>query len=203
VLGILVVFLAGPLLASPWPGVVAILARTAAGLLAARLLTIGLRGEEATSGTGIGWPAMALGATAAAVAGFASHGLGAAALGPPEAQAASFAVAALAIAPLFAGRDVLRIGVGATLLVQAGLLIRQALDGTATDGEQLVTSLLVIALGGAVAVIVAAARAAGGLRLAEDSTNTPLARPLLPRGSRAVRHALSARAVNRAQRSER
>ncbi|HEY8989163.1 MAG TPA: hypothetical protein VIM39_09070, partial [Candidatus Limnocylindrales bacterium] len=44
VLGVLVVLLATPLVASPWPGPLAILARVAAALLAARLLTIGLRG---------------------------------------------------------------------------------------------------------------------------------------------------------------
>jgi len=60
VLGVLVVLLATPLVASPWPGPLAILARVAAALLAARLLTIGLRGEDVTGGTRIGWPAEAL-----------------------------------------------------------------------------------------------------------------------------------------------
>jgi hypothetical protein len=169
VLGLLVVLLAAPLIADPWPGPLPILARVAAALLAARLLVIGLRGETGeTRGTRIGWPAEALIAAAAAVAGFGSHGLGAAGLGPAEAQAAGFALAALAIAPLFVGRDVLRLGVGAVLLLQAAILVRQALDGPATDLEQLILATLTIALGGAVAVITVASRAAGGLSVADQ-----------------------------------
>jgi hypothetical protein len=173
VLGLLVVLLAAPLIADPFPGPLPILARVAGALLAVRLLVIGLRGETGeTRGTRIGWPAEALIAAAAAVAGFGSHGLGAAGLGPAEAQAAGFALAALAIAPLFVGRDVLRLGVGAVLLLQAAILVRQALDGPATDLEQLVLAVLTIALGGAVAVITVAARAAGGLSVADEGGPT-------------------------------
>ncbi len=179
-LGLLVVLLAAPLIATPWPGPLPILARVAAALLATRLIVVGLRGEGELIGDGsrIGWPAEALAAASAAVAGFASHGLGAAGLGPPEAQAAGFALGALAAAPLVTGRDVLRLGVGSLLLLQGALLVRQALDAPATDGEQLVISLLTIGLGGAVAVIVAAARAAGRLAIADEDTrgDTPALR---------------------------
>jgi hypothetical protein len=170
VLGVLVVLLATPLVASPWPGPLAILARVAAALLAARLLTIGLRGEDVTGGTRIGWPAEALAATAAAVVGFGSHGLGATGLGPAEAQAMGFALVALAITPLITGRDVLRLGVGSVLLVMGAIQIRIGLDTPPGDGEQLVLSLLTIGLGVAVAVIAAAARAAGGLDVANLPT---------------------------------
>jgi hypothetical protein len=166
VLGLLVVFLAAPLIASPWPDPPAILARVAGALLAARLLTIGLRGEEATVGTRIGWPTEALAGAAGAVIGYGSHGLGAVALGPAEAQAAGFGLMAVAIAPMFTGRDVLRLGVGSVLLVMGAVLIRVGLDAPLGDGEQLVISLLMIGLGGALGVIAAAARAAGGLELA-------------------------------------
>jgi hypothetical protein len=166
VLGLLVVFLAAPLIASPWPDPPAILARVAGALLAARLLTIGLRGEEATVGTRIGWPTEALAGAAGAVIGYGSHGLGAVALGPAEAQAAGFGLVAVAIAPMFTGRDVLRLGVGSVLLVMGAVLIRVGLDAPLGDGEQLVISLLMIGLGGALGVIAAAARAAGGLELA-------------------------------------
>jgi hypothetical protein len=169
VLGLLVVLLAAPLISSPWPGPLPILARIAAALLATRLLVIGLRGETGESGgTGIGWPAEALVAAAAAVAGFGSHGLGAAGLGPPEAQAAGFALAAIAIAPLLIGRDALRLGVGAVLLLQAATLVREALDGAATDAEHLVLAVLTIAVCGAVAVVTTAARAAGGLGMIDE-----------------------------------
>ena len=167
VLGLLVVLLAAPLLADPPPGPLPSLARLAGALLAARLLTIGVRGEPTTIGTTIGWPAEACIAIAAAVAGYGAHGLGAPGLGPAEAQAAGFALGALAIAPLLSGRDVLRLGVGAILLVQAALLVAQALDRPATDGEHIVLAVLTIALGGAVGVIAAAARAGGGLAAVE------------------------------------
>jgi hypothetical protein len=162
-LGMLVVLLAAPLIQTPWPGPLPILARIAAALLAGRLLVIGLRGDVESGGTAIGWPAEALAAAAAAIAGFGSHGLGAAGLGPAEAQAAGFALGALAAAPLIAGRDALRLGFGAMLLLQAALLVRQGLDVAPMDGEQLVIALLTIGLGGAVAVIATAARAAGSL----------------------------------------
>src|SRR5438046_307860 len=77
VLGVLVLLLASPLVATPLPSPAAILARVAAGLLAARFLTIGLRGETLTAGTRIGWAAEGLAAAAAAVVGFGTHGLGA------------------------------------------------------------------------------------------------------------------------------
>jgi hypothetical protein len=176
VLGLLVVLLATPLIVTPLPSPLAVLARVAAALLAARLMTIGVRGEATTSGTPIGWPAEALVAVAAAVAGYGSHGLGAPALGPAEAQAAAFGLAALSIAPLVTGRDVLRLGVAAMLLVQAGLLVTQALDRPVPDGEQLVVAALTIALGGAVAVVAAAARAGGGLALLEDPQPDPMVR---------------------------
>jgi hypothetical protein len=166
VLGVLVVLLSAPLIASPWPGPLPILARLAAALLAARLLTIGLRDVTATDGSRIGWPAESLAAAAAAVIGYGSHGLGATGLGPAEAQAAGFGLIALAVTPLVTGRDVLRMGVGSLLLVMGALLVRVGLDRPAGDGEQLVIGLLTIGLGGAVGVIAAAARAAGGLEVA-------------------------------------
>ena len=162
-LGLLVVLLEAPLIADPWPDPLSILARIAATLLAVRLIAIGLRGADATAGTRIGWPAEALVAAAAAVIGFGSHGLGAAGLGPAEAQATGFALLVLAVAPLFTGRDVLRLAVGALLLLVGASSIRVGLDPAPSQGEHLVNALLTIAIGGAIAVIATAARAAGGL----------------------------------------
>lgn len=178
-LGLLVVLLGSPLVADPWPDPVSILVRIAATLLAVRLVVIGLRGEAATGGTRIGWPADALIAAAAAVVGFGSHGLGAPALGPAEAQAAGFALVALAIAPLATGRDALRLAVGALLLLVGALSIRIALDAPPSQGEHLVEALLTIAVGGAIAVIAAAARASGGLA-AIDAGGPGERRPRLP-----------------------
>ena len=169
VLGLLVVLLGAPLIADPWPDPVSILARIAATLLAIRLIAIGLRGDVVTSGTRIGWPAEGLLAAAGAVVGFGSHGLGAGGLGPAEAQAAGFALVVLAAAPLFAGRDALRLAVGSCLLLVAASLIRVGLDARPSETEHLVAALLTIALGGAVTVIVTAARAAGGLEAVETA----------------------------------
>ena len=163
VLGVLIVLLGAPLIATPWPDPLSILARIAATLLAVRLISIGLRGELTVAGSRIGWPAEALLAVAAAVVGYGSHGLGAAGLGAAEAQATGFALIVLAAAPLLVGRDAVRLAIGALLLLVAATLIRVGLGPRPTEAEQLVTALLTIALGGAMAVIVLAARAAGGL----------------------------------------
>ena len=89
---------------------------------------------------GIGWPTELLLAAAAAVVGYASHGLGAAAGGPAIASAAGFAVAAIAVLPVLTGRDVLRVAVGCLLLIDAGLLVRAALGGTPGPLEQLLSA---------------------------------------------------------------
>ncbi len=174
-LGLLVVLLGAPLVTAPWPDPLSVLARIAATLLAVRLVSISLRGDLTTNGTRIGWPAEALLAGSAAVVGFGSHGLGAAPLGPAEAQATGFALVVLAVAPLFAGRDAMRLSVGALLLLVGATAIRTALDAPASQAEQLVGALLTIALGGAIAVIVVAARAAGGLAAVDAATIGPAA----------------------------
>lgn len=163
IVGLLVVLVGAPLVADPWPTPLSILVRIAAALLATRFLVISLRGDPPSGGTRIGWPTEILIGAAAGLVGYGSHGLGAVGLGPAEAQAAGFGLAALAIAPLITGRDVLRIGIGALLLLVAASLVRAGLDAPPTDAEQLIGAMLTIGLGGAVAVISIAARSAGGL----------------------------------------
>lgn len=160
-LGLLIVLLGSALIADPWPAPIAILARVTAALLATRFLMIGVRGGVPTGGTRIGWPAEALAAAAAGVVGFGSHGLGAEGLGPAEAQAAGFAIVAVALTALLTGRDVIRIGIGAFLLLVGAGLVRGGLAAPLSDGEHLIEGLLTIGIGGAVAVIATAARAAG------------------------------------------
>lgn len=166
VLGLLVVLAAAPFIADPWPAPLGALVRIAGALLAVRLVIVGVRGLGPTVGSRIGWPAAAVLAAAAGIAGVGSHGLGATPLGVAAAQAAGFALIVLALAPLVLARDVLRLGVGAVLLVSGAQLVRVALDRPMTDGEQLVAALLAVGLGGAVAVVAAAAGAAGGLEAA-------------------------------------
>ena len=169
-LGLLVVLLGAAVVADPLPTPPAIAARIAAALLAARLLVIAIRDLDGpTAGSRLGWPVEALAAAAAAVIGFGTHGLGAPALGPPEASAAGFAVGVLAAAPIVTSRDVYRLGIGAILLLVAALLVRVGLGGTPSDLEQLVTCGLIAGLGGAVGVIVRGARDATGELVAVDA----------------------------------
>ena len=168
-LGVLVVLLGAAVVADPLPAPLAIAARIAAALLAARLIAIAIRDlDSTTAGSRLGWPVEALAAAAAAVIGFGTHGLGAPAVGPPEASAAGFAIGVLAAAPIVTSRDVYRFGIGAILLLVAGLLARVGIGGTPADLEQLVTCGLIAGLGGAVAVIVRGARdATGGLTVVD------------------------------------
>lgn len=182
-LGLLVTLLAASLLADPLTGPLAIAARLAAALLACQFIAIAIRDfSEPTSGSRLGWPVEGLAAVAAAVIGFGTHGLGAPGMGPPEAQAAGFALGVLAAAPLVTSRDVLRLGTGAILLLTGGLLVRVGLDGTPGDLDQLVAAGLVVGLGGAVAIVIVGARtAAGRLEISDEVAAT--ARPRTARAS--------------------
>ncbi len=173
-LGLLVVLLASSLLADPLAGPLPLAARIAAALLAARLVAISIRGlDRPTAGSRLGWPVEALAALAAGVVGFGTHGLGATPLGPALASAAGCAVGILAAAPIVTSRDVYRLGTGAMLLLVGGLLIRVGLGGTPSDLEQLVTCGLIAGVGGAMAVVVRAARAATGDLSVGDDTGAP------------------------------
>ena len=178
VLGLAVTMIAAPAIADPMTATSGLAARVVAAVLAVYLLWIAVRdGEAPTGGSRLGWAAEGALAAAAAVVGFDQHGLGAAGLGPPIAQATGFALAALAVAPLITGRDVVRIGIGLLLLMQGALLVGVGLDGTPSALEQLVTAGLIVGLGGAVAVLATSARRDGtdGFALAPD------ARPVIRR----------------------
>ena len=170
-LGLLVALLAASLIADPLPGPLPIAARLASAFLACRLIAIAIRNlDEPTSGSRLGWPVEALAAAAAAVIGFGTHGLGAPGAGQAEAQAAGFAVGVLAASPIVSSRDVFRLGVGAILLFVGGLLVREGIGGTPSELEQLVTSGLVVGLGGAVGVVILGARAAvAGLVVSDEA----------------------------------
>jgi hypothetical protein len=162
-LGLLVVLLGSAVLADPLPGPLPIAARMAAAFLACRLIAVAIRGDGVlTSGSLLGWPVDVLAAVAALLVGVGTHGLGATPAGPVTAQAAGFAVGVLAVAPIVSGRDVLRLGVGAMLLLVAASLVRVGLAGTPWDLELLVECGLVVGLGGVIAIIVGGARAASG-----------------------------------------
>jgi len=187
-LGLIVAMVGGSFLADPLPGSIGLAARVVGSVLGGYLLWIASRGTEArTGGSRLGWPVELLIAAAAAIVGYGSHGLGAPAGGPALAQAAGFALAALAVAPLLNGHDVLRIGIGLHLLVGGAILVRTALAGTPDALEQLVIAGLVATLGGVVATVAAAARADGtegfdlALAAGERPRRPPDAHPLEPR----------------------
>lgn len=167
-LALAVTLVATPLVADPLATPLGLAARLVGAILASYLLWVVARdrftGDSIASPTGgsrIGWPAEVLLAAGAAVVGYAAHGLGAAAHGPALASAAGFAVAALAVAPVATGHDVIRVGTGLLLLIDAALLVRGALGGTPGDVEQLVTAAMLIVLAAAVAALAANARADG------------------------------------------
>lgn len=162
VLGLILAMVGASFLAEPLPDSLGLAARLVGTLLAGYLLWIAGRDPDArTGGSRLGWPAELLVATAAAVVGYGSHGLGAPANGPALAQAAGFALAALAVAPIVNGRDVIRIGLGAIMLITGGILVRTGLGGTPGNLEQLMTAGLVAVVGGVVAAMAVAARTDG------------------------------------------
>jgi hypothetical protein len=168
VLALTVTLIASPLLADPLSAPLGLAARLVGAVLATYLLWVVARDRSdatvlpsPTEGSRIGWPAEVLVAAAAAVVGFASHGLGAPTAGPPLVSAAGFAVAALALTPVVTGRDVVRVGTALLLLIDAALLVRVALGGTPGDVEQLLTATMLVVLAGAPAALAANARADG------------------------------------------
>jgi hypothetical protein len=161
-LGLVAVLLFGPFLADPSAPPLGLAARLVGATLAGYLLWIAARGGGVwTGGSRLGWPADLLVAAAAAAVGYGSHGLGAPAVGPALAQATGFALAALSIAPVANGRDIVRVGTGLLLLISGAILVRTALDGTPEALEEAVTAGLIAALGGAVALLAVSARAQG------------------------------------------
>jgi hypothetical protein len=162
VLGSIIALVGGSFLAEPLPDSLGLAARLVGAVLGGYLLWVASRGTDTrTGGSRLGWPAELLVAAAAAAVGYGSHGLGAPAAGPALAQAAGLALAALAVAPIVNGRDILRVGVGLNLLAAGAILVRTALGGTPQALEQLVIAGLVAVLGGAVAAIASAARSEG------------------------------------------
>jgi hypothetical protein len=168
ILGLAVALIGSPVLADPVPSPVGLATRFVGAILAGYLLWVVARDRPraggpgaATGGSRIGWPAEVLVAAGAFGVGFVAHGLGAPAMGLSLASGAGFAVAALALTATTTGRDVLRVGIGSLLLVDAALLVRAALGGTPDDLEHLVTSATLVILAGTLAMLAGSARADG------------------------------------------
>ena len=173
IFGLVVAMVGAPLLADPVAAPLGLAARLVGAVLAGYLLWIAARGHHVrTAGSLVGWPTDAFLAVAAAAVGYGSDGLGVPATGPAAAAAAAagFALAALSVLPVVTGRDILRVGMGLCLLLTGALLVRTSLGGTPDQLEQLLTAGLVATLGGAVAILAAAARADGPDGFAMSST---------------------------------
>jgi hypothetical protein len=177
ILGLAAVLIGSPVVADPVPAPLGLAARFVGAILAVYLLWIVTREgprtgapSAPTEGSRIGWPAEMLVGIAALVVGYAAHGLGAPAMGPALGSAAGFAVAAVALTATLTGRDVVRVGMGCLLLIDAGLLVRAALGGTPGDFEQLIMSATLVVLAGTLAALAAGARAdgAGGFGFSPD-----------------------------------
>jgi len=161
VLGLVVTLLLAPALADPMAAPLGLAARFLGAVLAGYLLWIAVRGGQPTSGSRLGWPAEAFTALGAAVVGSGTHGLGLIPAGPIEAQAAGFALIALAMAPIATGRDIIRIGLGLLIALLGTALVRVAIVGSPPVLEELALGGLVAALGGVVAALSAAAAGDG------------------------------------------
>jgi hypothetical protein len=153
ILGLTISGVTAPLLADPPPGTLPLAARLLAAILAGYLLWISVRQRPLTRGSRLGWPVEAMLAAAAAVAGLGAAGFAGPAGGPPEAEAAAFALGALAIGPILRAADVFRLAIGLLLAVLGAAVGRVALAGTPVPLDHLVIAGLTIVLAAAVGTI--------------------------------------------------
>jgi hypothetical protein len=169
--GLLATLVAAPLVSpgadDPW----AAAARLVAAVLAAYLLRLPLRDRPATLGSRLGWPAEALAAAAAFLAGAAAHEVAMPGLGPVEATAAGCALLVLAAAPMLERVDVLRLGLGLLLALTGADLVRAGLAGPPPALESIVVAAALAIVGGGIALAVS--RTDGTLAPARRQTGHP------------------------------
>jgi hypothetical protein len=185
ILGLTIAGVTAPLLADPPPAPLPLAARLLAAILAGYLLWISVRERPLTRGSRLGWPVEAVLAAAAAVAGLGAAGFAGPAGGPPEAEAAAFALGALAIGPILRGADIFRLAIGLMLAVLGAAVGRVALAGTPVPLDNLVIAGLTIVLAAAVGAIARTeARTSPGtettaVRVLAGSHGAPLQRPVI------------------------
>jgi hypothetical protein len=178
---LLLALVCAPVIADPVPAALPLAARLVAAVMAAFLIRVALRATPSlTEGTRIGWFALGLATAAAFVAGYATHGIAGTPSGPAEAQAAGFALLVLAAGPLLVGRDVYRAGAAALLAVSGAGLLRVAVAGTPPGLEQIAMSVLVVAVGGATALLCRAAGQASGDLEVDETRVARTGRPARP-----------------------
>ena len=153
ILGLMLAAVTASLVASPLPSSLAVTARILGALLAAYLLWAAAgSGWVNSAGSAIGLVAEGAAAAAAFLVGLTIRPVDPLA-GPVVAQAAGFALIALAVAPL-AGRDVFRLGIGVTLLTLGCSLLITAWSGPTPPLEQLAMAALLVGIAGATSLLV-------------------------------------------------
>jgi hypothetical protein len=170
VLGLMLAGMAASVAASPLPDGLSIAARIVGSLLAAYLLWAAV---GAAPSAGAGSPLGPLSQAAAAAAAFAiGVNVRPVTLDGPDltaliaAQAAGFALVALAIAPL-AGRDVFRAGVGVALLALGCSLLFGVWSGPVPALEHLALAALLVGIAGATSLLIPMAPGASEARAAD------------------------------------
>jgi hypothetical protein len=175
-LGLALALCLGPFLADPLPGPAILGARVVTGILVVYLLRFVSGGADARGfGSRLGWPAEAVFAAAAAIAGVALAG-SLASLGPGDAVpaptipdaltpaalalATGFACISLGFTPALLSRIPTRTVVGLLLVAHGLVLARTGLAGPPGELEQLAVAGVLLAIGAAGTVIAAFERRA-------------------------------------------
>lgn len=178
-LGVTVALVLAPLVSDPLPEPAVLAVRVVGALLVAYLLWIGLRETgPATRGSAVGWPALALAAAAAFVAGLAGHSLVTTMDTPAAALAAGTALIALGLIPVIRAREAFRLAIGLLVLLLGITLMRVGLAGSPGALESAATAASLALLAAAGIVIASLAHAdAGDFRLRTPEPEPARRRP--------------------------
>jgi hypothetical protein len=153
VAGLLLAMLATSIVSSPEPAALALAFRILGALLAAYLIWAARAQSTASEGSGIGVMAEVAAAGAAFCVGWFVVPVKPLA-GPIAAQAAGVALITLAIVPL-TGRNILRVGAGATLLTLGIYLLLEAWVGAMSPLGQIAQTAVLLGIAGATCLVMA------------------------------------------------
>ena len=204
-IGLLVAMVAAPLVASPLPESLSVAARIVGAVLAAYLLWASARdSRNRSAGSAIGWAAEGAIATAAFTVGL-SVSVVEPLPGPAVAQAGGVALIVLAMVPLV-GRDVLRLGVGVTLLVLGCSLLTSAWLGSTPPLAHMAIAVLLVGIVGSASVLAGTKAKAAGIaagRAAATGIESHASAPgSFASGTRAAAATVRARASRSRERSK-
>jgi len=168
-LGLAGMLAALPFVADPLPGSLPLAFGVVAGILAGFLVFVAARHVPDGAGPLLGLPATLGAAAAGFMVGIGATAIALPRLGPDAALAAGLAALAVAVGPIAATRDVLRLGSALLVLVGSAMLILTALAGTPEPLTGIVAGTAMVALAAAVAVVTGGAMAAtGGTAVSDD-----------------------------------